>query len=715
MALVKGKATAWLLPRAVFAFLLMAAISWSGLDKAQAQTGCVAGACVSVGPRLVSVNTTQAALLNPILQALLPGTSVNLNVADWNALATSDINLNALITQLQSDLSLSTPAEVLSTELTLGQLQAAMASVLQADGQTAAANVLQLLPLNVPGLIGTIRLQELLQIDLPTGSLADIQLDVLDLVTGFVQLYNFSNVLTTPAPITLNTGALGLTGVANVQIWVQVIEPPVYVCSDVGGQFYTAAVRLKLNADVLDGINLQALLNALNGLGVTNLTLANQVLHLQLYADIARAEGTVGAVDAIAQTVTLDVEPGIADLYIGQIADSVFFNRNQVLSPALFSPLQLTSLDVQLDVNVLGVGLVHVQVPMAITAKAAAEGDPGVETVVFNGPFPQTITVDSGTISAGNLLTSLLSNLDVQVTAGLVNTTLLGLPIPNLLQAAVNLVVNPIINLLVNTLETTAVVLQPVLNTLLGGVVDPLLDLLGIGIGEAVVTTEGIARECVATLSLAKQLAPASDAGRFDLSISQSGTLLATANAVGNGGSTAAVTTTPGSSYELAETAAGATLLGIYDSSWQCMDQDNNVIGSGTGTSFSIEAPPASPDPTAIVCTLSNSLRQANMSISKSDGSASYSPGGNAIYVITVANAGPAAVVGAVVNDSLPAGATLGSAWTCAVTQGAGTCTPASGGSAGATAVSLTVDLQAGATAEISVPVSFSADPADYQ
>lgn len=193
---------------------------------AHAQAGCTAGACVSAGPRLVQVDSTQGPLLNLLLSTLLPGTTVNASVLDWNALAQSDINLNALIAQLGVNLGLSDTSQILNTDISLGQLQLAMAQVLQADGNTAAANALNVLPLGVPGLVGTIRLSDLLQIALPPGSLALVELDVLDLVTGAAQLYNYRNVLTTPQPITVNTAALGLTGLANLQLWLQVVEPP---------------------------------------------------------------------------------------------------------------------------------------------------------------------------------------------------------------------------------------------------------------------------------------------------------------------------------------------------------------------------------------------------------------------------------------------------------------------------------------------------------
>jgi len=701
-----------------------AGMAWTGLlmalvlllapsSPARAQAGCTAGVCVSAGPRLAQIDSTQGPVLNLLFTALLPGTTVNASVLDWNALAQSDINLNALITHLGANLGISDTSQVLNTNITLAQLQLAMAQVLQADGNTAAANALNLLPLNVPGLSGVIRLADMLQVTLPPGSLALVELDVLDLVTGAVQLYNFRNVLTTPQPITVNTAALGLTGLANLQLWLQVVEPPVYVCGPQGVSFHSSAIRAKINVDVAQGLNLQAVVNAINslGLGLANVTLTADVLKLQLYADIARAEGTVTAVDALASTVSFNARPGLVNLYVGTVADSVFFNRSTVLTSAVVTPVTLNNLDLRFNVSLLGIGVVAVRVPLTVTARAAATGSPSLQGFTVSGPFPQTRTASSGTVSAGSLIVSLLNTLDLEVTSATPTVTLLGIPIP------VPAALVPILNTVVNTVETVlgstaTAVLQPVFNALLGGVVDNLLALVGIRIGNAVFTVESVSRSCAALLSLTKVLQPVEDPGLFNLSVSQGGTVVAAVSNVGNGGATAPVVTVPGSAYQLAEAAGTGTTLSRYASSWTCSDQDGNQVATGTGGSFTFTAPASTPAPVTITCRILNRTRQADVSVSKSDGSANYTPGSSSVYTITVANAGPDAVAGAAINDTLPAGATLASAWTCVAT--AGTCSAASGGVAGQQSISVTVDLTAGGQATITVPVVFSADPAAY-
>lgn len=706
--------------RYAFACVLLLAAALAAPLPARAQQ-CTEGACVTAGPRLASVDTTQSALLNPLLQALLPGTAINLSVADWNALANADIDLNLLLTQLAADVGVSDPSQVLDTDIRLGQLMLAAATVLEADGQTAAANVLRLLGANVGGLAGTIRLAELLALDFPPGALADVRLGVLDFLTGWVQLYNFSNVVTTPQPITIDTAALGLPGITAVQLWVQVVEPPVYACGPTGSQFYSAAVRVKLNVTAVNTAVLDPIIDLLDGLSILglvsleNVSLGAEALHLELYADIARAEGAIQSVDALASAVTLRARPGLVNLYLGTVPDALFWNRNTVVTPAIVDPVRLTDLGLTAEVRLLsiiggGVLLASVTGDIGIDARAAAEGSPGFVSAVVNGPFPSTITLSSGAVSIGSLVTSLLGDLELEATGeGLVVDVLGILPIginPGVIINAILAVVQPL-------LET---VLLPVLDTLLdlvlGTILDTLLELLGIQIGQATYTVEGIPRACSAELLLAKLLDPVDDGGRFDLSIARAGSVLASATAVGHEGATSPVLTEPGASYTLAEAPASGTSLAAYATTWTCTDDAGTVLASGDGTSFELVAPGVAPEPVTVSCAFTNRLRQASLTVTKSDGSSVYVPGTTATYVIAVTNAGPDAAPGVTVSDALPAGVTLSGPWTCTASNGS--CASASGGGAGESQVTVQLDLDADGQASISIPVQFSADPDDY-
>src|SRR5690606_3208412 len=284
--------------------------------------------------------------------------------------------------------------------------------------------------------------------------------------------------------------------------------------------FHTAAIRVKLNVELVQGLDLAALTDLLDDLdiggvlGVSNASVTASVLKLQVYADIARAEGTIGAIDQLSGAETLNARPGLVNFYLGTIDDAVFFNRNQVLSEALLDPTTLTDLNVSVRLSLGPLPIADVQVPIAVQVEAAAEGSPySLESLVFNPPYPQTQTLTCGTQCAGYFASTLLTNLDVTMVSGTPVVVLLGsIPLP--------LPINDIVNALTGALESTLDVavptlLSPILQTLLG-LVDNLLGLLGVGIGHGVFSVEGYAQSCAAVLSLVKTVQPASDPGLFN-------------------------------------------------------------------------------------------------------------------------------------------------------------------------------------------------------
>jgi uncharacterized repeat protein (TIGR01451 family) len=117
-------------------------------------------------------------------------------------------------------------------------------------------------------------------------------------------------------------------------------------------------------------------------------------------------------------------------------------------------------------------------------------------------------------------------------------------------------------------------------------------------------------------------------------------------------------------------------------------------------------------DPDGASGTDTNSLNAlTGLNVTKTDGSATYTPGGTATYTVVVTNAGPSNSTGIVLNDPLPAGVTLSAAATCVVsgTASCGTVT----GAAGATSVGITggsIAAGAGNSLTLSLPVAFAPD-----
>jgi uncharacterized membrane protein len=440
------------------------------------------GACVTAGPRLLSVDSGDSFLLDTLFSGLLDS-SISLDVLDWEAIATSEINLLDFLTQLESDLVLSSPNEALTTQISLIEFVNAATTVADNDGNAVLKLALDDFSQDIITLDEDIVLEDYLQITFPDSSFADIELNVLDLLTGAVQLYNYENVVTTPTPVSVSAAALGLDGVLNgIDLSVQVVEPPVYVCGGVDTEFYTAAVRLKTDLDLVDiDVNLDALEGVLNGLlGVGyNSDLSLTLSQLDMYVDIAKAEGTLTAIDYVAQSLTAEVTPGVVDIYLGSIDDSTFFDRSSSINEAADLEFgNVGSFDAQ--VQLMGGSVVDTTVGVEIRAYGEGEA-PSVETLNFTGAYPETQTATTSAMFIANLGDDLFSNLEVQFDGSL------GM----LLDPLVNGTILPTITPLVETALKGTVV-----TAVLEDLVDPLLNFLGVKLGQAVVTVDGISDEC---------------------------------------------------------------------------------------------------------------------------------------------------------------------------------------------------------------------------
>ena len=110
------------------------------------------------------------------------------------------------------------------------------------------------------------------------------------------------------------------------------------------------------------------------------------------------------------------------------------------------------------------------------------------------------------------------------------------------------------------------------------------------------------------------------------------------------------------------------------------------------------------------VPTATRAAAVAALAVTKTDGSATYTPGGTATYTVVVTNAGPSNANSVTLSDPLPAGVTLNANATCVAsgTANCGTVTGTTGqttfGTTGAT-----IAAGAGNSLTFTVPVSFAA------
>jgi len=178
--------------------------------------------------------------------------------------------------------------------------------------------------------------------------------------------------------------------------------------------------------------------------------------------------------------------------------------------------------------------------------------------------------------------------------------------------------------------------------------------------------------------------------------------------AAGNGGLFSAMTTVPAGFFsamttvpagfsEIRRTGANGHASYIAETAVQASN------GNYAGTSQIIFTAGDQARSAVAVASLRPAVTDADLSITKTDGTATYVPGGSTTYTIVVSNAGPAAVTGATVTDTFPA-AIVGATWTCAAS--AGSSCPASGSGDISTSA---VNLLNGGTATFTVTAPISA------
>jgi uncharacterized repeat protein (TIGR01451 family) len=611
--------------RALLCALMMSLVLGAGGWSAPAWS-CSTGACVSAGPRLVAVDSTQGALLNALYGNLLGGT-INLSVSDWNSLATGSVNLLGLLGQVQATVGGTSPQQALNANVTLAQLSVAARAAATAAGNVSLANAYGNLGSQLSGIGPTMQLGNLIRTTDPTISLGSTQINALDLLAGQAQLTNYNNLATTPTPVSLSGSALGLGGLANVELYSQVIEPPVMICGSTGTTFHSAAIRVKLKLDLVDLTpDTGGLGAALGGLGVSA-----RVGNIDLYINAGRAEGTLSTIDFLAQAVTLQARPGIADIYLGSIPDSVFFNRTR--------PLNIAA-----DLGFGNIGALTVAgAVVAIEAKSAAIGaSPLSSTVTLSGPFPKSQTVGSSSIAVGNLVTSLVTNLDVRITPSL------------------GVVVDGIVMPLLKGIVGGA--LSPVLSSVLGGLVDPLLQTVGVGLGQAVFTVSGISQSC----SLAGSVY--NDANRnFTKDAGEAGTNQTLyAKLLAGGVIRASVAVDPASgAYSFASVPAGSYSLILDNSNGPGLVPTGPVGWIGTEpASFSRTVTIAAVDFVGINFGLYGD--NTAFTLVKAVDKAAAMPGEALVYTLTFSNAGVTNVTNLKITDSTP-NYTIHKAATCGV------------------------------------------------
>ncbi len=144
-------------------------------------------------------------------------------------------------------------------------------------------------------------------------------------------------------------------------------------------------------------------------------------------------------------------------------------------------------------------------------------------------------------------------------------------------------------------------------------------------------------------------------------------------------------------------------------------DSSSTAITSLTITYFGGDDGPA--DPGYQIIGISDMCwdTEVDISITKSDLSTQFSPGGIGTYTINVSNGGPMDANGVTIQDILPSGLSLSEDWSCTTTTASCVSgSPIGTGATGSSNINQVVDLPVGSNLEFTVKVNYAADPGAY-
>jgi hypothetical protein len=289
------------------------------------------------------------------------------------------VSLTQLGLSMPVSVGVLSPTQVLSTSLSINNFMLAAASAMNAQGNTAAATVLNNMILNA-ATTGTVKLGDVVNVvsgGEPAAATASLNLLQLLTASAFVLEKNGGHALSIPmAGITLPGGIASVTASATV------IEPPQVYIGPVGGpSIHTGQVRLSITPVVNLGINLLGLA----GLGVYG--------NLPIDLTVAGATGTLTGINCATPSITVNT-----------VTQAVNLN---------------TDLSLNVRANVL-----FIPVDVArLTLDGGAKTTPTNQNTTFNYPseFWPTMTKSVGASNLG--LDGLLdfTNADVQILNGIIS------------------------------------------------------------------------------------------------------------------------------------------------------------------------------------------------------------------------------------------------------------------------------------------------------
>jgi len=277
-------------------------------------------AAFSIGTRLASVN---GGVANALLSGLT-GSSINLSVMDYNALADAKIDLLKYVQALhtRANLTAATFDQSLASDITVGDALTLLAD----EADTGARAPLKILA-NSSIKSTKIKLSDLVDIGaygeqdrIAGGADAAIRVDSLAMAKAILSLANQNR------QVQLDLGAQA-SGLAGLKVWMAIGERPnhsAWLTVTRTGEpiIRTAQARLYIDASLVPGLT-----------GVS-------LVHVPLYIELASAQGKLSNIscnsNAALNSVTLALSPGIGQASIGTVntADLGDFKKTLTVLPA---------------------------------------------------------------------------------------------------------------------------------------------------------------------------------------------------------------------------------------------------------------------------------------------------------------------------------------------------------------------------------------------
>lgn len=400
----------------------------SGNVSRQAVATTDASAGFQVGSRLVSIDATQATLLNAVFTRALGG-PVGLTAVGYNGLLNTTIPLGPLATQL----GFGSPDELADATVGAQDFYLAAAQVMQNQGNTAAASALNAFATSTNGST-QLDMGQLMSIEQGgSEAAANGAVDLYSLVTGSVFAINGTNAITIPS---LSVGVAG----TSTTLTLSVIERPRFNFGPVGTTVQTQQAAVGLNTTVAS--------LPLSVAGLVGTTVSGTI---PLSVTLAGATGTLTDIDCAAPGISVGLTPQPATATTGLALD--------VRANVLFSNILVARVNVPTTS------------PVAVTGSSAGAS--------FSYPDEFLPNVGTGTMKPAPT-TSLALPGPLNVNGS--SVTVVGAPLvdPGLLALAVNAsIVTPVSNGLTAFINNQ-------LNTLLG------IDVGGADIGALDMTCESV-------------------------------------------------------------------------------------------------------------------------------------------------------------------------------------------------------------------------------